>query len=1050
MAKKEKEKKEPAGIEALKKEISRLRSSERSLKKKVEDLEKFKRQFEYIVGITRTGVDIIDSDYNIVYIDPAWKKVYGDPAGKKCFEYFMDRSSICHGCGIPAAMQTGHSIVTEEILAKENNRVIEVHTIPYTDPDGTAYVAEFNIDITERKKLEEKAGEAKIIIENSPVILFKWRNEKDWPAVYVSENISHWGYTAKEFTEDGRFYSSIIHPDDLMRIIDEVNRHVIDARKEYGQEYRIITAGGEIRWVYDRTMVITGDGGKIEFFQGVLTDITERKSAEDALRKSEERWSTLVQNIYDIITVLDGEGKISYISPSVEKHLGFKQYDLLGKPGIELVHPDDLNTVIKDLQEVFNRTNPGIPTAFRYRNKDGSYIWFESIATNLLDNPAVQGLVIISRDITERKKSEDELRKNQYFSRKISDTVPMTIYIYDLLEDRNIYTNKNIYELIGYTPDEVKEMGHGMFGNLLHPDDMAKLPDNIHRFDNSNDTDVLELEYRMKDRSGGWRWVHSWDVIFTRTPEGRPAQILGAVQDVTLLKKAQQALLESEARYRSLSEASQDLIFVIGRDGTVLYLNTAGADLLGRDKKEIIGRKRSEFFPPEIAHRQEERLKFVFETGEFSRSEGMLYKDGQEFWFDHYLVPLKNEIGEIDSVLGIARDITIRKKSEEENLRMVSQLRQTQKLESLGVLAGGIAHDFNNLLTGILGNADLARTDIPAGSPAMMNIMEIQKISTRAAELCRQMLAYSGKGRFEVMALDLNELLMDMTHLIEISVSKKAALKFNFGEDLPSIEADQTQIRQVIMNLVINASESIVDSSGYITISTGAIECETSFISDAVFGDGRSGGRFVYLEVSDTGSGMSEDTKSRIFEPFFTTKFAGRGLGLAAVLGIVRGHNGMIKITTDPGRGTRFMVLFPAIDIKAESIRKSEIEVDGWRGIGTVLLVDDEESVLQVGKRMLEKIGFSVITACNGNDAMNILAGQTSGIRCIILDLTMPMMSGEETFEALRKINPDVKIIISSGYNEVEVSERFTGRSISGFIQKPYRLSDLVAKLRII
>ena len=369
-------------------------------------------------------------------------------------------------------------------------------------------------------------------------------------------------------------------------------------------------------------------------------------------------------------------------------------------------------------------------------------------------------------------------------------------------------------------------------------------------------------------------------------------------------------------------------------------------------------------------------------------------------------------------------DITERKWAEEKRLQMERQMQQTQKLESLGVLAGGIAHDFNNLLTIILGNASLALDEMPSLSPARDSLKAIEATSLRAAELCRQMLAYSGKGRFVIENIRMNDLIGEMISLLKASISKKAILNLNLKEPLPPLRGDPSQIRQVLMNLVFNASEAIGEHGGVITISTGMMECSNEDISEIYLDDNLTEGLYVWLEVSDTGCGMDHETQRRIFEPFFTTKFTGRGLGLSAVLGIVRGHKGALKVYSEPGRGTTIKVLFPAAESDRPLVPQSSsnIQHSDWKGAGTVLLVDDEESVRNLGNRMLERLGFKVLIAVDGQQALETFRELHNEIVLVILDLTMPYMDGEETFRELRRIDQKVRVIMSSGYTESEIT----------------------------
>jgi PAS domain S-box-containing protein len=417
-------------------------------------------------------------------------------------------------------------------------------------------------------------------------------------------------------------------------------------------------------------------------------------------------------------------------------------------------------------------------------------------------------------------------------------------------------------------------------------------------------------------------------------------------------------------------------------------------------------------------------------------------KSGALFWVEITMRCAK--IGSYKRVLVVVRDISKRKLSEAEKINLEQQMQHVQKLESLGILAGGIAHDFNNILMGILGNADLAMMNLSSGSPARQNVKEIQKASVRAAELCRQMLAYSGRGKFLLDHIDISAVVKDMADMLEVSTSKKAILRYHFAENLPLTNADATQLRQVIMNLIINASEAIGDRSGIISISTGAMGCTRSYFSGTYLDENLPEGLYVYIEVADTGCGMDEDTRNKIFDPFFTTKFTGRGLGLAAALGIVRGHHGAIKVYSEPKRGTTIKILLPTVAESFEgSCLPSDKETTFFKGSGTVLLVDDEETVRSVGKQMLISLGFYVLTASEGFEALKIFRKHHSDIVCVILDLTMPRLDGIDTFREMKLIQSDVLVIMSSGYNEQEVTQRFAGKGLAGFIQKPYTIHNL-------
>ena len=397
---------------------------------------------------------------------------------------------------------------------------------------------------------------------------------------------------------------------------------------------------------------------------------------------------------------------------------------------------------------------------------------------------------------------------------------------------------------------------------------------------------------------------------------------------------------------------------------------------------------------------------------------------------------------------GSARDITARRQAEEERRRVETKLQETQKLESLGVLAGGLAHDFNNLLTGVLGNASLARMELSASSPLLPCIEQIEAAAMRAADLCKQMLAYAGKGRFVIQDVDLNALVKETTHLLQASIGKGVVLKFDFADRLPAVRADATQLRQIVMNLVINSSEAIAGRSGVVTIVTGLVQADRDYLDSALAVSDLPEGDYVFLEVTDTGSGMEPEIGARIFDPFFSTKFTGRGLGLAAVLGIVRSHGGTLKVDSEPGRGTTFRILLPAAGDPATLPAAPPAARDPWHGAGRVLVVDDEESVLVAIRRMLESIGFTVLTAGDGRKAVELFRTDQAAIRAVLLDFTMPHLDGKGTFRELRQIRPDVRVLLMSGFDEQEAVNSFVGKGLAGFLQKPFRVEDLRARMK--
>lgn len=411
----------------------------------------------------------------------------------------------------------------------------------------------------------------------------------------------------------------------------------------------------------------------------------------------------------------------------------------------------------------------------------------------------------------------------------------------------------------------------------------------------------------------------------------------------------------------------------------------------------------------------------------------------------------EDERGLLQVLATLLVNANLRARSETNRLTLERQLLESQKLESLGVLAGGVAHDFNNILTSILGNADLLLQDLEPASPIRDSLQAISTGARSAADLCRQMLAYAGKGSMVLESFSINTLIEEVLHLIKASISKGAALDLHLDPLLPPVHGDASKIRQIILNLVINASDALEGENGVISLRTGTQQCDETDLRNTVFDFEPAPGRYVTLEVTDTGQGMSPDTVKRIFEPFFTTKFTGRGLGLAAVMGIIRSHNGALIVDSELHKGTSFKVLLPvSATPDSESLPHITTTDPVWKGNGLVLMVDDEPSIRTLGQRMLERLGFSVLLAEDGVEAVAMYREHKADIHVVILDLTMPRMNGEDTLLELKRINPDVRVILASGYSRATLSQSLGAANIAAFIQKPFTSATLSATLKTV
>jgi PAS domain S-box-containing protein len=587
-------------------------------------------------------------------------------------------------------------------------------------------------------------------------------------------------------------------------------------------------------------------------------------------------------------------------------------------------------------------------------------------------------------------------------------------------------------------------------GELTWPDDQDSTREHLARL-KRREIEQFVVEKRYITRSGGT--VHA--LTFVRGFYAAAGALVGttaAIVDITERVLAESALRESEGRYRMLFEGSGDAIFLM-EDGLFAVCNARTLEVYGCTREEILGRHPGDFSPPEqrdgsaSAPLADAHMQAALAGDPCSFDWLHCRKDGTPFDAEVSLARVEWQ-GRV-YLQAIVRDVTERRRATESRLEMERRLLHSQKLESLGVLAGGIAHDFNNLLMAILGNLELGLRDLSPVSPVRSRLDAAGHAARRAADLTRQMLAYSGRGKFLVGRVDLNALVEENVHLLRTSIPRTVTLNLQLDRVLPAVEADAGQIQQVTMNLITNASEAIGGEPGVITLSTGVQECDDAYLSRSCLDEIPPAGRFAYLEVTDSGCGMDEATQRRMFDPFFTTKFTGRGLGLPAVFGIVRGHGGAILLDSVAGKGTTIRVLFPAAEVTTGAAVAAEIAPAGperdtpGTGRGTILIVDDEEMVLQPCAAMVEYLGFAVLKAADGEEAVEMVRRHGASIRAIILDLTMPKLDGAGALDRILRIEPGAQVILSSGYDEAEATGRVAKERLAGFIRKPYYLEQL-------
>lgn len=779
-------------------------------------------------------------------------------------------------------------------------------------------------------------------------------------------------------------------------------------------------------------------------------DPSELESLKKQLVEKSILFDSILQGSVDMaIATTDPDTRITYCNPVAEKYFDRSMDDIVGRTVLETyTHRIDSKRFRGALEIVREQ---GVYCFVIKQNTGNGIRLLETTVTGIHDRQGnLTGFCFFSRDITEQKSVEEALRKSETFLLEAQRQAHLGSWTRDRITEER-YWSDEMFRIMGIEPRTVTPK---LIDSIIHHEDNPRFQKLIHEAE-KNHHELLDTEFRMIRPNGDIRNVNC-RIRIEYNDTGTAINHFGTLYDITERTQAQQALVESRAFLEEAQKLARLGYWTKDKITDERKWSPEMFKITGLKPQPITDELVKSFFHPEDRELYNSRMKEALKVHEsIVESDFQILRPNGDVRHVHDMVSIEyNEDFEPLKYFGVMQDITWRKNMEEEKLKLERQLLHSQKLESLGILAGGIAHDFNNILMGILGNADLALEDLSPMSPAFDRINDVILATKHAAGLSKQMLAYSGMGRFIIKPVDLGTIISEITHLLNVSVSKNVVLSYDLAETLPDIEGDATQLRQVIINLVTNASEAIGSRSGFINISTDEMDCDSDYLSKtepsvlSTVKEPPPEGHYVFLEISDTGCGMTGETLERIFDPFFTTKFTGRGLGMAALLGIVKGHNGTIRIESEPGRGSTIRVLFPAMENHVPEQDSIEKPMGKIHATGTILVVDDERTVRNTVTRMLERAGFNVLSASNGMEAVDIYREKNSEILCVVLDLTMPHMNGEDCFAELRNINPSVRILMSSGFNQEEVADRLAGYEISAFIQKPYRFSELITAIQ--
>ncbi|MFC1553308.1 PAS domain S-box protein [candidate division KSB1 bacterium] len=898
-------------------------------------------------------------------------------------------------------------------------------------------------DVTDLRKTEKALKNSEIIlnmmINNAPDIIYRLNEHGE--ILFINNAITEYGYTPEELS--GTNIIDIIHPDDREKAAYRIGERRTGERSTKNLELRLLKKDKssiqfEERSIgidQDPVIIVNAEGyyetpvPESDSFLGTLgiaRDITKQKEAEIELRDSEAKYQAIFNNIQDVYFEETIEGKVLEISPSCENLFGVSRNEIINSSLIDFyADPNERKKFIKEL----DKSGRVINFRITVENKDGDirYCSVNAILLSIFKKDKQESKIVGSiRDITDLKLADIELNKSIKVSEDIKNAIPSGLYIYDYIPPDKLFLVDGNPAAAAQTGVYAKDWIGKEFNEIWPEASKFKL-DLLHVAKTGKLYDTEELNYKDNKLEGAFR-IRSFEM-----PENR---IGVAFENITTRKRAE----EEYKKFRTIADNANYGTLICDFQGNIIYANNTFTkccciDENGSDYGNIFS-----FIKKDQVNSLKKSLQELKKTSGFETKEVWFVNNrGEEF---PTLVNAYTISGEANSPLLIAVtviDITERQKSFKEKKTLEEQLFHAQKMESIGRMAGGVAHDFNNILVGIMGYAELLKIQFSDPETSEGQAAEvILKGAERAADLTTQLLSFSRKGKFNPAPLNINNEILDTMQVSEKIFEKNIEVKYLLDENIHNIEADRHQINQVITNLIINSRDAM-PKGGEITFKTENIVFDQEFvIKNPEF----KTGKYVKVSISDTEVGMSEEVKNHAFEPFFSTKgeSEGTGLGLASVYGIIKNHGGYINLFSSPGEGVTFNIYFPGSEKTA--VEEKE-EMSFLNGDATILVVDDEENVRQLAQKILKKMGYKVLIAKDGIEGVSMYQQYKNNIDLVVLDLIMPNMAGKETFDMLKKIDPEVKVLLSSGYSQEGKAVDMIKKGAKGFIQKPFRIKEI-------
>ncbi len=981
-----------------------------------EALRKSEAEKKAILNAIRDMVVFLDRDLSVQWANKATGLFVGKSPGKlrgsRCYRLWHGLNEPCKECPVLNVINTGQP--DHKFLTTPGGKTWEINAEPVLDNHGNILGAINMVrDTTDRGYFTEETRIKEAALEASANCFII--ADLDGIITYANPSfLSSWGCKDRKGVL-GR------HVTEFWESSQEASKRLqklLSSGKWIG-ELRARRIDGSVFDVHIFATVIRDETGSPISVMSSFFDITDKKVSEKALRNSEEKYHTLVENANEAILVAQ-DGVFKFANAKAEQVFGYSRQELASRDLKSFIHKDERKLV--EERHWKRLKGEKLPSFYPFRiiGKQGNIKWVEInvVLFSWEERPAA--LCFIS-DITERKNAEEG-----YIS--VMERSLQGLHI--LQDDREVFVNDVYAKILGYTEDELLSLSPEKVRGLVHPEDRQMVWGRYHARVKGGDM-PQRYEFRVIRKDGSVRWVEA----FASRVEyrGKPAAQVALI-DITDRKNNEEKL----RRYKRITSATRELIYLVDKNYTYITVNDAYLSWHKKTKEEVLGHTVPEFLGQDVF---EEKIKNQMDR--CLAGEEVHYKEWFNFaatgkrYLDIAFYPYYEEDGTISGLAITARDIT-------EAHKLEAQLQHAQRMESIGTLAGGIAHDFNNLLMGIQGYVSLMLMDIDPEDPLHTKLKRVEDQVRSGANLSSQLLGFARGGMHNKQVVNINEIITRSSDIFS-RAKKEIKIHRKYKKNLWPVKADQGQMEQVLMNLFVNAWQAM-EQGGNLYLQTANVVLEKDYLDPL----GMNPGNYVRISVTDNGEGMDEETLQKIFDPFFTTKEMGRGtgLGLSSVYGIIKNHGGTINVYSEKGKGATFNIYLPAVGSPFLKASKGPKEKGIQKGEGTILIVDDEELVAEVGCAMLKRLGYNVLVANSGKEGVEIFQKEKNSIDLVILDMIMPEMSGTEAFDKIKEIDPGARVLLASGYSLNGHSNIILQNGCNGFIQKPFNIAELSGKIK--